>query len=195
MKHPQTVMEQTSKMKALVPNNIETERLMLRQFQEKDWQDLHHYFSSAEATRFTVGREFTEGETWRTMCGMIGHWQLRGYGPYAIEEKSSGKVLGTSGFWFPNDWPSPEIKWALAPAYWGKGYASEAAGAIQKVGLDHLPNISLISLIHAENAASIQLALAIGAYFEKAVHFRSANWHIYRHPSSIENTSKAPKSS
>ena len=170
-------------MKFLVPEHIETERLMLRQFREDDWKGLHHYYSSADATKFTVGRELTEGDTWRTMCSMVGHWQIRGYGSYALEEKSSGTVLGTVGFWYPNDWPSPEIKWALAPSHWGKGYASEAARAVQNIGHSHIPDISLISLINADNIASIRLALAIGATFEKEVLFRGENWHIYRHPS------------
>ncbi len=169
-------------MNFLVPDHIETERLILRQFRESDWKDLHHYFSSNNATKFTVGRKFTEGETWRTMCSMVGHWRIRGYGPYAIEDKSSGIVLGTAGFWYPNDWPSPEIKWALAPQHWGKGYASEAARSVQQTGINFLPDISLISFINAENAASIRLALAIGATFEKEVLFRGAKWHIYRHP-------------
>ena len=169
-------------MDFLVPEKLETEKLVLRQFQEADWRDLHDYYSDASATKYTVGREFSEGETWRTMCGMIGHWQLRGYGPYAVEEKSSGKVLGTVGFWYPNDWPSPEIKWALAPQYWGKGFASEAARAVQMAGRQYIPHISLISFILSENQASINLALAIGAKLEKAVQFRGRKWYIYRHP-------------
>lgn len=170
-------------MEFLVPEQIETERLLLRQFRDEDWKDLHYYYSSEAATKYTVGRAFTEAETWRIMCTMIGHWQLRGYGPYALEEKSSKTVLGTVGFWFPNDWPSPEIKWALAPSSWGKGYASEAAKAVQKTGLEYMPDISLISLIHPDNAASIKLALAVGAEFESAIPFRGAEFHLYRHPS------------
>lgn len=169
-------------MTPIVPEQIETERLLLRQFRNDDWKDLHAYYSSPEATAFTVGRSLTEGESWRTMCSMIGHWQLRGYGPYALEEKSDGRVIGTAGFWYPNDWPAPEIKWALAPSHWGKGYASEAARALQKVGLKHLSDISLISFIAAENQGSIRLAQAIGASFEEEVQFRGSSWHIYRHP-------------
>jgi RimJ/RimL family protein N-acetyltransferase len=169
-------------MKFSVPTNLETARLNLRQFREHDWKDLHRYYSSAEATRFTVGRAFSEGETWRMMCSMVGHWHMRGYGPYALEEKSTGVVLGTVGFYYPNDWPSPEIKWALAPVYWGKGYASEAVRMVQKTGLRFLPDISLISLIHAENSASIRLAKAVGARLEREVQFRGVRCHIYRHP-------------
>ena len=170
-------------MNPRAPESLETSRLILRQFRESDWQDLHLYYSSETATQFTVGRAFSEGETWRTLCSMVGHWQLRGYGPYAIEHKKTGKVLGTAGFWYPNDWPEPEIKWALAPEYWGQGYASEAARAVQQAGRECMPDVSLISFVHSENQASIQLAQAVGAVFEKEVSFRGGLWHIYRHPS------------
>ena len=165
-----------------VPTELETERLVLRQFQEQDWKDLHEYYRDAEATRFTVGRVFSEGETWRTLSSMIGHWQLRGFGPYAVEARATGRVLGTVGFWYPNDWPGPEIKWALAPEYWGKGFASEAARAVQLAGREHLPSISLISFIHEANQPSIRLATAVGAGYETAVQFRGSRWEIYRHP-------------
>lgn len=169
-------------MKFRVPEILETNRLLLRPFKESDWQDLHAYYSDPLATQYTVGRPFTEGETWRIMCTMIGHWQLREYGPYALEERESHKVIGTVGFWYPNDWPSPEIKWALAAKFWGKGYASEAARAVQQAGKIHLPEISLISLINAKNQPSINLALAIGASYEKTIEFRVGDWQIYRHP-------------
>ena len=165
-----------------LPTSFETERLTLRQFRDDDWRDLHAYYSDPLASKYTVGRAFTEGETWRAMCSMIGHWQLRGYGPYAVEEKASSKVLGPVGLWYPNDWPEPEIKWALAPQYWGKGFASEAARAVQKIAHAHMPDTPLISFINALNKPSIQLALAIGATLEKEVEFRGGDWHIYRHP-------------
>lgn len=169
-------------MDFLVPDELETDRLILRQFRENDWSDLHEYYSDENATKFTFGRQLTEGDTWRIMCGMIGHWQVRGYGPYAVAEKISNKVLGTVGFWYPNDWPEPEIKWALAPHHWGKGFASEAARAVQAAGKKYIPEISLISLIHPDNLASIRLARSVGAKFEKEFTYEGGTWNIYRHP-------------
>ncbi|KEI70466.1 GNAT family N-acetyltransferase [Endozoicomonas elysicola] len=169
-------------MKYRVPLELETERLFLRQFQEEDWLGLHKYYSDAEATRYTVGKAFTEGETWRIMCSMIGHWQVRGYGPYAVLEKSTGQILGPVGFWYPNDWPAPEVKWALASEYWGQGFASEAARKVQSIGRAYLPEISLISFIHSDNQPSLKLAERLGAVLEKEVLFRGGIWKIYRHP-------------
>lgn len=168
-------------MKILIPERLETERLILRMFEDEDWGDLHAYYSDEVCTRYTYGRTLTEGETWRTMASLIGHWQIRGYGPYAVVEKSSGRVIGPIGLWYPNDWPGPEIMWALSRKYWGKGYASEAVRKVKEMASEHLPDMSLISLIHAENEASKNLALAIGATFEKEIDFYGDKSFIYRH--------------
>ncbi len=89
--------------------------------------------------------------------------------------------MGPVGLWYPNDWPGPEIKWALAREYWGRGYASEAARAVKKVAAERMPEISLISLISSDNEASIKLAIALGATFEKEIEFRGQQTHIFRH--------------
>jgi RimJ/RimL family protein N-acetyltransferase len=165
-----------------MPLRIETARLVLRQFVHADWSELHAHYSDPDCTRYTFGRALTEGESWRAMASMVGHWVLRGYGPYAIEDKSTGQVLGTAGVWYPNDWPEAEIKWALSKAHWGKGFASEAVRGVQSAGLLALPDLALISLIHTANAASHQLALSVGCRLEKHLEFRGGQWCIYRHP-------------
>ena len=116
------------------------------------------------------------------MASMAGQWLLRGYGPYAVEEKSTQSVLGTVGLWYPLEWPEPEIKWALARRHQGKGYASEAVRAVQSMVQECLPDLSLISLIDCRNAASIRLALAVGATLEREIEFAGSPFHIYRHP-------------
>jgi RimJ/RimL family protein N-acetyltransferase len=171
----------------LIPEEIATERLVLRTFDHDDWRAMHELYSDEACTAFTMGRALTEGESWRTVASIAGHWLLRGYGPYAVEEKSSRAVIGTVGLWYPNDWPGPEIKWALARRYWGRGFASEAARAVKEMAAEYLPRTSLISFIHSENAASIRVALAVGARFEKEVDFRNGRWRIYRHHRASQN--------
>lgn len=171
-----------------VPLAINTPRLLLRQFAGDDWQALHEHYSDLECTRYTFGRALTEGESWRTMASMVGHWQLRGFGPYAVVERATNEVAGTVGLWFPNDWPEPEIKWALVRRFWGKGFASEAARAVQRVALNHFAKPP-ISLIGAQNLPSIKLALSVGASLEKEILFRGNPFHIYRHPASVNGDS------
>src|SRR4051794_35663923 len=105
-----------------IPTEIESERLILRTFKESDWQPLHAYYSDPICTKYTIQRTLSEGESWRMLATLIGHWQMRGYGPYAITRKTDNRVLGLVGLWFPIDWPGPELKWGLAREFWGKGY-------------------------------------------------------------------------
>lgn len=168
-------------MKFRIPEQIETKRLILRMFREEDWRDLHEYYSDAMCIKYTIGRVLSEGETWRAMAIRIGHWLLRGYGPYAIQVKASGKVIGIIGLWYPIDWPEPEVTWHLSKHYWGKGYAHEAAEKVLKMAAEYVPEIPLISLIHPENSASIKLAVALHATFERPIEFRGGKWYIFRH--------------
>jgi RimJ/RimL family protein N-acetyltransferase len=92
------------------PPFIRTIRLHLRQFKHDDWVSLHEHYGDLECTKYTFGRALTEGESWRAMCSMAGHWAIRGYGPYAAVEASTETVIGAVGLWYPNDWPEPEIK-------------------------------------------------------------------------------------
>jgi RimJ/RimL family protein N-acetyltransferase len=165
-----------------IPEQIETERLVLRTFADSDWRALHEHFSDAECTRYTFRRALTEAASWRAMASMAGHWLLRGYGPYAVVEKAGGEVLGTVGLWYPLEWPEPEIKWALARRHWGKGYASEAVRAVQRMAHEFVPELVPISLIDSRNAFSIRLALAVGATLEREMEFAGGPFHVYRHP-------------
>ncbi len=168
-------------MEYSIPTQLETDRLLLRMFQHKDWKDMHAYYGDEESMRYTTGRTLTEGETWRTMAGAAGHWLLRGYGPYAVEEKQSGSLIGIVGLWYPNDWPEPEIKWGIIRSHWGRGYAAEAARAVKAMAFATLENCKLISLIFKDNANSIRVAKSVGATLEKEITFREKECLIFRH--------------
>lgn len=167
-----------------VPDTLVTTRLNLRQFTAADWDDMARYYADEVITRFTTGRPLSRNESWRTIACMIGHWQIYGYGPYALELQDTGQLLGVAGYWYPGGWPEPEIKWGLLREYWGQGYASEAARAILTAADGYLPEIPFVSLIHVENQASINLALALGATFEKEIDFWWGRFGIYRHKKS-----------
>ena len=43
-------------------------------------------------------------EAWRSMAMVVGHWSLRGFGLWAIEERESGRLAGRVGCWQPEGW-------------------------------------------------------------------------------------------
>ena len=165
-----------------IPQSIETDRLLMEKVDISHWQSLHRYYCDEAATRFTTGKALTEGESWRLVAALIGHWEIHGYGPYTLKLKQSSEVIGVVGLWYPGDWPEPEIKWALITEFAGQGYASEAARAVQLMATEFLPGLELISLIMNQNSASVRLAEAVGAEYEKTISFRGKEALVYRHP-------------
>ena len=145
---------------------LETDRLILRMFRESDFEAYARLCADPEVMRFLGGKTFDRIEAWRNMASIIGHWHLRGYGHWAVEEKASGKLAGRIGFLNPEGWPGFELGWTLAREFWGRGYATEGAQSALKYGFYELNREHIISLIHPENKASIRVAERLGERLE-----------------------------
>lgn len=144
---------------------LETERLIMRAPQESDFAAEASFFAS-DASQF-VGGPLKPHQTWRSLATFLGHWVLRGYGFWALEEKATGAYAGRVGLWFPEGWLEREIGWTLMPDATGKGYATEAAIAARAYAYDTLNWDTAISQIARDNAASKAVATRLGARFEK----------------------------
>ena len=161
---------------------IETARLRLRAWSEADL-DAFAAFSADPSTARFVGGVCSRDEAWRRMAAYAGHWLLRGYGLWALEEKASGAFVGYSGLWFPEGWPELELGWSLVKSAWGKGYATEAARRARRYAYDELGAKTLISFIDKENFASRAVADRLAASYENVFLLRGAEVALYRHPS------------
>ena len=159
---------------------IETDRLVLRMFVEDDLDDYAQMCGNAEVMEFLGGRPLSREETWRQIATFLGHWQLRGFGLLAVEERRSGHFLGRMGLWMPEGWPGLEIGWAIDRPHWGNGYASEGACAVLRHAFDELKIPSLISIIHPQNKASIRVAEKIGETLDRRGYFNGSEALIYR---------------
>lgn len=108
------------------------------------------------------GQTLSRSASWRGLAMMIGHWTLRGYGIWGVEERSSGMLIGRVGFWNPEGWPGFELGWLLRQDRWGRGYATEAARTALRFAFMQMQQPRVISLIRPENAASIRVAERLG---------------------------------
>ena len=160
---------------------LETERLILRGWRDSDLDGFAALMADAEYSRFIMG-PLTRDGSWRGIALFIGHWALRGFGHFALEEKSSGAFVGYCGPWFPHGFPEREIGWALLPTAQGKGYATEAAKRARDYAYNTLGWSTAISLIVPENIPSRRVAERLGAKLDGTVHYREKACGIYRHP-------------
>ena len=121
-------------------------------------------YADAEVMRFLGGNgaPMTDWQSWQACAGILGHWQLRGYGQWIAEEKATGTAIGRVGLFYPEGWPALEVGYTLAREQWGKGYATEGARAALDYAFEVVGATRVVSLIHPENAASIRVATKLG---------------------------------
>ena len=160
---------------------VETERLRLRGWQERDFPAYAAFRADPDSQAY-VGSVMTRSEAWARFCFDLGVWSLRGYGIFAIAEKTSDEALGYTGIWYPPHFDEPELSWSLFPGQRGHGYATEAAGAARNWAYKTLDLPPLMSLIDPNNLASKAVAKRLGAVFESEYDMDGWHRHLYRHP-------------
>jgi RimJ/RimL family protein N-acetyltransferase len=160
---------------------LETDRLRLRGFREDDLDAFAEFCGNATLTRF-VGGVTDRRTTWGRIAAYIGHWTMRGYGHWAIEEKKSDRFVGYTGLWYPHGWPEPEIIWGLVADAHGRGYATEAARSARQYAYRHLGWRTAASFIAPENVPSQKVAQRLGAVRERDFKLFNTAVGLYRHP-------------
>jgi len=164
------------------PERFTTERLELRQFALGDHAEYARITADPDVTRYIgAGQPWTPEIAWRSMAGTLGHWQLLGYGLWAVTLRESGRLIGHCGYIDVYGWPAFELAWLLGRDHWGRGYAREAAGAALAIAQQQLRKERIISLIRPQNAPSIKLAQALGATREGAVDLMGSPAELYVH--------------
>ena len=161
---------------------LETERLILREGRESDLEVLVAFYADEEASK-PVGGPLTRAQAWGRMAFNRGHWALRGYGNWALEEKATGDYAGWAGLWFPEGFPEREVGWGLMLSKRGRGYATEAASRARTFAYEILGWKTAISLIAPDNPRSRRVAERLGATFERAIQHEGMEFGVYRHPS------------
>lgn len=119
---------------------IETERLTLREWTQEDADVMFVLTSDAH-----VMRHIGDGRAWNDL-GRVRSWiertrasyAARGYGHWAVVERTGGAVIGSCGFSYLKAYDEIDLGYLFAPEVWGRGYATEAAGACLRYGFARL---------------------------------------------------------
>jgi len=143
---------------------LETERLRLRPLRASDVDDYAAMYADPEVVRHMAGAggPWDRGRSWRHLAFLMGHWQLKGCGEWAVELKETGEFVGVGGFCEPEGWPGFELAGVLARRWWGNGYATEAARAALDYAFAVLRKDRVISLVNPDNRASIRVVERLG---------------------------------
>lgn len=163
---------------------LQTARLVLRLHQRDDFDDMNRLWTDVQAVRFVGLTPNTPSEVWRRLMFYRGHWEIEGYGFFAVEERTTGRFVGEMGFCnflrgLPETDGFAEAGWFLMPEYHGKGYASEAMLAASEWLRNQFGPRRTVCLVHPENEASIALATRLGYRQFGATHYREQPANVY----------------
>ena len=158
---------------------LETPRLRLRMFRQTDADAYANMVADTEVERYLSGQPLSPSEAWRHMAMLLGHWQLFGFGPWAVEERASGELVGRIGPYYPAGWPDLELIWTIRRQSWGHGYATEGARAALTYVFKQMGRDRVISLIRAQNTASIRVAEKLGQRLQDRMDFYGEEALVY----------------
>ena len=161
---------------------LRTPRLVLRAFAAADWDAYAAMEAEPDVRRYRGGNTLSRAEAWTSMQLLLGQWALRGYGVFALATADGGVFAGFTGVLHPVDWPEPELAWSLAPAFWGRGLATEAAGAARDWAFATRQFARLVSFILPENLPSARVAARLGAAREGTLLLRGFVAERWVHP-------------
>ncbi len=148
---------------------LETERLLLRPFAADDLDAYtERIFADADVMQYLPKRDTPTRERAQ---GMMEYWNDQWtqfpYGPWAVVEKANGELMGHCGLLFIPEIQETELLYAFGKAFWGKGYATEAARASVDFGFQKCGLTRIIALAVPENIGARRVMEHCGLRYER----------------------------
>ena len=154
---------------------IETSRLLLRLWRNEDLASYARICADPEVMKYLSGA-MTPEQSEEQVSKFVGHWEERGFGLWAVEEKSTATFIGFIGLLYQQEWPEGEHKtevgWRLDRSFWGQGLATEGARASLRHGFQELGLEGIISIAVPENVASLRVMEKLGMTFRGETRFK-----------------------
>ena len=148
---------------------IWTERLYLREFVIADWTAVFRYQSKPDYLRYYAWTERREEDVQQFVQMFVNYQKARPRYQYqfAVTLPETGQLIGNCGV--RKELPEArvaDIGYEIDPAYWGYGYATEAATAVAEFGFTQLRLHRIWANAIAENSASQRVLEKLGMKYE-----------------------------
>jgi RimJ/RimL family protein N-acetyltransferase len=176
---------------------IETARLILRAFRAGDLDAHAATLGDEEVMRHIGGNAVAREDAWRRLLMGVGMWDLIGTGPWAVELKSDGRMVGHCGFFqfnremTPLILGEPEMGWIFDRSVHGQGIAFEACSAALDWAEREVAAGSYPAIIDLENTPSMKLAERLGFVRQGDASYRDAPIALFRRPGRLPTATAA----
>jgi RimJ/RimL family protein N-acetyltransferase len=143
--------------KRKAPERVETDRLVLRRPTVADADRVfERYASDVEVSRYLAWRlHESPAMTRRFLEFSDAEWERWPAGPYVIESRANGRLLGGTGLAFETSYRA-STGYVLARDSWGQGYATEAVRAVVEISRN-VGLARLYALCHVDHVKSARV--------------------------------------
>ncbi len=175
---------------------IFTERLLLREVEEHDADDLFEMDSDPHVHRFLLNTPVkTIAETNAIIEMLKAQYRDNGIARWAVIERLSGECIGWSGLKYFRETVNGrvnfyELGYRFKAKHWGKGYATEAAHAALDYGFTNLAMESIFALTHPDNFNSKKVLSKLGFQIHGTVEYFGpcTDWHELKKEDWLQRT-------
>lgn len=154
---------------------IETHRLLLRQYSLNDLAELTEILSDPEVMRYSprgaIPKDRVKQSTKEILEFFIDHWRQHSFGVWAVFDKETTKLMGYCGLNFLPNSPEVEVLYRFAQTYWHQGIATEATIASIRYGFEEVQLAQIVGITLPEHTASRRVMEKAGLKYEKDARF------------------------
>ena len=154
----------------MLPDRLETDRLRLRRWRPADHAPFAALNADPQVMEFFPAT-LSRAESDAMISRIEASFETDGFGLWAVERLESAHEAGHPFIGYVGLWratfaahftPAIEIGWRLARAYWGRGFAPEAARAAMQDGFARLDVDELVSFTSRVNRRSQRVMQKLG---------------------------------
>ncbi|MFK7746332.1 MAG: GNAT family N-acetyltransferase [Roseobacter sp.] len=146
---------------------INTHRLTLRGMRPEDFNRFAEIWAMPDVVEHIGGAPWPRSQAWAAFLRNAGHWQITGFGQWAIQRHRAPDMSGQVGFFYakrdlgPDFDEFPEAGWVLTPDAQGQGWGGEAVAAAHD-WFDRVITGRLVCMIDPAHTASVRIAQRMG---------------------------------
>ncbi|MCL4303362.1 MAG: GNAT family N-acetyltransferase [Anaerolineae bacterium] len=159
---------------------LETDRLNLRWLSTEDAAFILGLLNEPSWLQFIGDRGVRTLEDARTyiLTGPVEMYTRLGFGLYLVELREGGIPIGMCGLIKRDFLDDVDVGFAFLPAYWGQGYAYEAASAVIAYGAEVVGLKRIVAITNSDNHRSARLLEKLGLRFERMVSYPGEDQEI-----------------
>lgn len=146
---------------------INTQRLTLRGMRAEDFARFAEIWAMPDVVKHIGGAPWSRSKAWDAFLRHAGHWQITGFGQWAVQKHRAPDISGQVGFFYGrrdlgDDFDAyPEAAWVICPQDQAQGYGVEATKAAHD-WFDRVITGPLVCMIAPEHAGSLKIAAQMG---------------------------------